>query len=55
MSKAVIEQLQGFEVITGALEPEMLAARLSDYRPEMLERLIASGEVCWRRVGGERI
>jgi len=53
--RQVIEQLQGIEVITGALESEVLSARISDYRPEMLERLIASGEVCWRRVGGDRI
>jgi len=53
--REVIEQLQGFEIITGALESEMLSARISDYRPEMLERLIAAGEVCWRRVGAERI
>ena len=53
--REVIEQLQGFEIVTSALESEMLAARVSDYRPEMLERLIAAGEVCWRRVGGDRI
>ncbi len=51
----VIRQLQGFEVVQGALESEVLAGRVADYRPEMLERLIASGEVCWRRVSTKRI
>jgi ATP-dependent Lhr-like helicase len=51
----VIEQLQGVEVVSGALEPELLAGRVADYTPELLDRLIASGEVCWRRVGPERI
>ena len=49
--RKVIRQLQGFEIHTGALEPEMLTGRIVDYSPEMLERLIASGEVCWMRVG----
>ncbi len=53
--RAVIGQLQGIEVVSGALEPELLAGRVADYTPELLERLIASGEVCWRRVGPERI
>lgn len=51
----VIAQLQGIEVVSGALEPELLAGRVADYQPELLERLIASGEVCWRRVGPGRI
>ena len=49
--RQVVRQLQGFEVIAGALEQEVLAGRLVDYRPEMLEKLMAAGEVCWRRVG----
>jgi len=49
--RAVIAQLQGFEVVQGALEPELLSERLRDYRPELLDRLIAAGEVCWGRVG----
>ncbi|KKL49375.1 hypothetical protein LCGC14_2316140, partial [marine sediment metagenome] len=49
--RKVIRQLQGIELVTGAIEPEMLAGRVADYKPEMLERLIAAGEVCWRRIG----
>ena len=48
--RAVIGQLQGVEVIQGVLETEVLPGRVRDYRPEMLDQLIASGEVCWRRV-----
>ena len=47
--REVIGQLQGFELVTGAVEREMIGCRVRDYRPEMLDRLIASGEVCWRR------
>ena len=53
--RRVIGQLQGYEIIQGVLEPEVLAGRVVDYRPEMLERLIASGEVCWRRLHPRRI
>jgi ATP-dependent Lhr-like helicase len=53
--RRVIAQLQGYEVIQGVLEPEVLAGRVRDYRPEMLERLLSSGEVCWRRVHPTRI
>ena len=49
--RTVIEQLQGFEVVQGALEPELLRERVRDYSPELLDGLIASGQVCWRRVG----
>ena len=49
--RQVVRQLQGFEVIAGAMEQEVVAGRLVDYRPEMLEKLMAAGEVCWRRVG----
>ena len=51
--REVVRQLQGFEILTGALESEMLAGRIEDYGPEMLERLMAAGEVCWRRVGDD--
>jgi len=53
--REVIRQLQGYEVIQGALERQVLAARVTDYSPQMLDRLMAAGEVCWRRVGGGRI
>ncbi len=53
--RRVIRQLQGVEILTAALETEMLAERLVDYQPELLDRLIGTGEVCWRRVGGRQI
>ena len=49
--REVIGQLQGVEIVQGFLETEILPGRVADYRPEMLDRLIAAGEVCWRRVG----
>jgi ATP-dependent Lhr-like helicase len=53
--RQVIRQLQGFEVVQGALETEILPGRLTDYQPAMLDRLIASGEVCWRRVDAHHL
>jgi ATP-dependent helicase Lhr and Lhr-like helicase len=47
---AVIEQLQGFEVATGAWERSVLAARVQDYRPEWLDELCMSGQVAWGRL-----
>lgn len=49
--RQVIRQFQGYETVTVALESEVLAGRVRDYRPEMLDRLIGAGEVEWRRVG----
>lgn len=49
--REVISQLQGQEIVQGAWEPELLACRVADYEPEMLDRLFETGEVCWRRVG----
>jgi ATP-dependent helicase Lhr and Lhr-like helicase len=53
--REVIAQLQGFEIVTGALEAEMLSQRVRDYHPGWLDRLIAAGEVCWRRVGVDKV
>lgn len=53
--RRVIAQLQGIEIIQGVLEPEVLAARVRDYEPRMLDRLIDAGEVCWRRLHPSRI
>ena len=47
---AVIEQLQGFEVATGAWERSVLGARVLDYRPEWLDELCMSGQVAWGRL-----
>lgn len=49
--REAVGQLQGVEAVQAAWETEILPARVAGYRPEMLDRLIASGEVCWRRVG----
>ena len=53
--RTVIRQLQGFEILQGPLEPEILAGRVEGYEPAMLDQLIASGEVVWRRMSAERI
>ena len=47
---AAIEQLQGFESASGAIEDEVLLSRVSDYDPVMLDRLCLGGEVLWGRV-----
>ena len=47
---AVIEQLQGFELATGAWEHAVLASRVEGYRREWLDELCLSGQVCWGRL-----
>jgi len=47
--RAVIEQLQGYEVAAGGWEA-ILADRVTDYRPEMLDELCLGGEVVWGRL-----
>ncbi len=49
--RSVVQQLQGYELLTGVLESEVLAGRVDGYTPAYLEQLIASGEVRWQRVG----
>ena len=46
----VLGQLQGFEAPASAWEPQILARRLGDYRPELLDRLCLSGAVGWARL-----
>ena len=53
--RQAIRQIQGCEIITGALESEVLADRVRDYDSSMLDRLIASGEVRWQRFGADRV
>lgn len=48
--KEVIAQIQGQEIVQGAWETEILRHRVNDYSPALLDRLFATGEVCWRRV-----
>ena len=47
----VIEQLQGFETAAGALETEILPARIADYHSALLDRLCVGGEVVWGCLG----
>jgi ATP-dependent Lhr-like helicase len=47
---AVLDRLQGFEAAASAWEPELLAARVEDYRPELIDRLCHDGEVGWLRL-----
>ncbi|HEX8779847.1 MAG TPA: crosslink repair DNA glycosylase YcaQ family protein, partial [Nocardioides sp.] len=44
---AVVDQLAGCPVPASALEPLVLAARVRDYSPALLDELSASGEVVW--------
>ena len=46
-----IEQLQGAAIPASMLESEVLPARIANYRPDMLDTLMAAGEVVW--VGAE--
>jgi len=45
----VIGQLQGFHAAAGAWEREILATRIGDYQPALLDGLCLSGEVAWGR------
>jgi ATP-dependent Lhr-like helicase len=46
-----IEQLGGVAVPASALESIMLPSRVTDYRPELLDELTASGDVVWAGQG----
>ena len=46
-----VEQLAGVPLPASALEPLVLASRVRDYAPAMLDELTASGEVVWRGHG----
>ena len=50
----IIEMLQGFEVAAGAMESELLAVRMLDYKPLLLDRLCLGGEVIWGRLANRR-
>ncbi len=43
----VIEQLQGLPIAASVLESEVLAARVHNYSPAMLDTLLGAGEVTW--------
>ena len=48
---AVVDQLAGCAVPASALEPFVLASRVVDYRPGLLDELTAAGEVIWAGAG----
>lgn len=47
----VVDQLSGVPVPASAWEPLVLASRVSDYQPAMLDELMAAGEVLWSGAG----
>jgi ATP-dependent Lhr-like helicase len=46
-----VEQLQGTTVPASALEPLVLAGRVVDYSPAMLDEVCAAGDVVWAGAG----
>jgi len=48
--RAVIEQLDGFELAADAWDRRILPARVKDYDPAMLDLLCFSGEAAWARL-----
>ncbi|MFE0459746.1 ATP-dependent helicase [Kitasatospora sp. NPDC058965] len=47
----IVEQLQGAVLPASALERLILPARLTDYQPDRLDRLMAQGEIGWVGAG----
>lgn len=47
----VIDQLAGVPIPVSAVEPLVLAVRVRDYSPALLDELMASGEVLWSGAG----
>ncbi|MCV7409342.1 ATP-dependent helicase [Mycobacterium florentinum] len=48
---SAIDQLAGVRIPASALEPLVLAPRVTDYSPAMLDELLAAGEVTWSGAG----
>jgi ATP-dependent Lhr-like helicase len=48
---SVIDQLAGVRLPASAIEPLVLAPRVRDYSPAMLDELLATGEVTWSGAG----
>jgi ATP-dependent Lhr-like helicase len=46
----VLEQLQGFEIPANAWESQILARRVADYDPKILDQLCLTGAVGWGRL-----
>ena len=47
---AALDQLQGFEAAAVAWEPELLAARVDGYQPNLLDRRCHDGQIGWLRL-----
>ena len=47
----VVEQLAGVRMPASAIEPLVLAPRVRDYSPALLDELLATGEVTWSGAG----
>jgi ATP-dependent Lhr-like helicase len=47
---AIIKQLQGFEISANAWEKHIFAKRMTDYHPDLLDRLCLSGTIGWGRL-----
>ncbi|MGE5647471.1 MAG: DEAD/DEAH box helicase [Acidobacteriota bacterium] len=47
---AIVRQLQGYEIPSGAWESVILPRRIARYEPGLLDRLCLSGEVMWGRL-----
>ncbi|MSQ66997.1 MAG: DEAD/DEAH box helicase [Gammaproteobacteria bacterium] len=52
-TRAVIETLAGFEAPAAAWESALLPARISDYSPDYLDALMASGRSTWARLSAK--
>lgn len=46
-----VDQLSGVPIPASAWEPLVLASRVSDYQPAMLDELMAAGEILWSGAG----
>lgn len=46
-----VDQLSGVPIPASAWEPLVLAGRVADYKPAMLDELMAAGEVLWSGAG----
>ena len=46
-----IDQLSGVPIPASAWEPLVLASRIADYKPAMLDELMAAGELLWSGAG----
>jgi ATP-dependent Lhr-like helicase len=46
----IVRQLQGYEIPASFWESQILAGRVAQYDPELLDELCLSGEVMWARV-----